>query len=166
MWRKGRQSLRYLSKQSMSSIIHKRSHLKKKKASDSAQKPTKECKLGYTDVFGEAERVRTSQPERQVPEMQSLNNGSLLSLNKNNISFSVGINKSKSLTNETSTRKRELEQKLETNAYLLSTEELWRKECARLKRELEDAETHAEGISLPSKEAPSSSKSRNEPASL
>lgn len=43
------------------------------------------------------------------------------------------------------TLKKELEQKCETNTYLQSTGELWRKDCARLKRELKIALVHAEG---------------------
>lgn len=82
---------------------HKPSHLKTKKVFDSAQEPTEKSKPGSTDVIAEFERVQTSQPVRKVPEIKGQNNGSLLSPNRNNISFLAGPNKSSSLPDEINT---------------------------------------------------------------
>lgn len=87
-------------------------------------------------------------------------------LNKNSFFFSLASNKSSSFSHEINTLKKELEQEWKTNTYLLSTKELWPKQCARLKQKLENALFRAEKVSLPSKKTRSGSKFNNELVSL
>lgn len=135
------------------------------KASDAAQEPTKEFEPGSADFIVESGRVQALLPVQKVPEMQGLDNASLLSPKRNNISFFVGPNKSSPFSDKINTLINKLEQEKTTNAYLQSTRELWR-EWARLKRELETARVRLEGDPLPSKVTVSSSISRNKPVTL
>lgn len=125
------------------------------------KKTDKNCEPGSTDVWIESERVQALLPVRQVPVLQGLDNASLLSPNRNDISFLVNSNKSILFSVDISTLEKELEQDWKTNIYLQSTEELWRNECESLNRVLETALVCAKGASLPSKETPSSLVSRN-----
>lgn len=108
MRRKGNQSLRHLSKRFKFSVEDERFCPNTKKASDLAQEPTEESEPGSTDAIDASERIQASQPVQQIPEMEELDNGSLLSPSRNNISFPVSPNRSKLLSDKFNTLKKKL----------------------------------------------------------